>query len=117
MDQLRQIALDIVNNSYSVGLKYVKHKTIMSFFTRYFKPRLDSIITTEASQEDIKKVMWANKKLMDKAIKLIDTAELINEGEELGSPIIPNIGELGKSKEFTRLDENAAMNLIRELKL
>ena len=61
--------------------------------------------------------MWANKILMDKAIKLFDKAEMINEGEELGSPIIPDIGELGESKQFTRLDENAAMNLIKELNL
>ena len=117
MDQLRQIALDIVNNSYSVGLKYVKHKTIANFFIRYFKPRLDNIIAVEATTEDIKTVMWANKKLMDKAIKLIDTAELINEGEQLGSPQIADIGELGKAKKFTPLDEKRAMSLLRDLKL
>ncbi len=117
MDQLRQIALDIVNNSYSVGLKYVKHKTFANFFTRFFIPRINNIIANEATQEDIKKVMWANKRLMDKAIKLIDTAEMINEGEDLGSPIIPDIGELAESKQFTRLDENAAMKLIEDLNL
>lgn len=117
MSQLRELSLGIVNDAYAIGLKYVKHQTLASFFTKIFKPRIDKIILKEAAEEDLKLVMWSMKKKMDKAIKLIDTAELINEGENLGSPKIPNIGELGAVKEFSKSDEQKAIELLKELKL
>ena len=106
MNQLRTIALDIVNDAHNLGMKYVKHQTLASFFTKFFKPRLDRIILYEASDEDLKAVMWSMKKKMDKAIKLFDTAELIDEGEKLGSPKIANVGDISK-----------AMELLKDLKL
>jgi len=106
MNQLRLIALDIVNDAYGIGMKYVKHKTLASFFNKFFKPRLDRIIIYEATDEDLKEVMWSMKKKMDKAIKLFDTAELIDEGVKLGSPKIPNVGDMSK-----------AMQLLKDLKL
>jgi len=106
MDQLRQIALDIVNDAYSIGLKYVKHQTLANFFTKIFKPHIDKIILVEASEDDLKSVMLSMKKKMDKAIKLFDTVELIREGEKLGSPKIPPVGDLNK-----------AMQLLKDLKL
>jgi len=106
MNQLRTIALDIVNDAHNLGMKYVKHQTLANFFNKFFKPRLDRIILYEASDEDLKGVMWSMKKKMDKAIKLFDNAELIHEGEKLGSPKIPHVGDLNK-----------AMELLKDLKL
>jgi len=106
MNQLRTIALEIVNDAHNLGMKYVKHQTLASFFNKFFKPRLDKIILYEASDEDLKAVMWNMKKKMDKAIKLFDTAELIDEGEKLGSPKIANVGDISK-----------AMELLKDLKL
>ena len=106
MNPLRTIALEIVNDAHNLGMKYVKHQTLASFFNKFFKPRLDRIILYEASDEDLKTVMWSMKKKMDKAIKLFDTAELIDEGEKLGSPKIANVGDISK-----------AMQLLQDLKL
>jgi len=106
MNPLRTIALDIVNDAHSIGMKYVTHKTLATFFNKFFKPRLDRIILYEASDEDLKAVMWSMKRKMDKAIKLFDNAELIQEGEKLGSPKIANVGDMKK-----------AMELLKDLKL
>ena len=106
MDQLRTIALKIVNDAYDLGFKYIKHQTLGAFFSKIFKPRLDKIILVEASKKDLIDVMWKMKKNMDKAIKLFDNVEMIDEGEKLGSPKIPPVGDLNK-----------AMELLKDLKL
>lgn len=41
----------------------------------------------------------------------VDISEEIKKGEELGSPVIPNIGELGKIKSLT------SNELLKELRL
>lgn len=41
----------------------------------------------------------------------------IKEGEELGSPQIPNVGELAKIRALTAIDEKKAFELVKELGL
>lgn len=41
----------------------------------------------------------------------------INEGEKLGSPKIPNVGELAKIRALTAKDEQKALELVKELGL
>lgn len=41
----------------------------------------------------------------------------IKEGEKLGSPQIPNVGELAKIRALTAKDEQKALELVKELGL
>ena len=90
MDQsrIRNLALEITNDLYAIGKTHVKHQLIFNFFSRFFKPRLDSIIQTEISEEELKKVMWACKNKLDKAFNQLDTAQKLKESQILNDPVM-----------------------------
>lgn len=77
--KLRVLALEIENDLFNIGQKYVKHKTITAFFFGFFKPRLDNIISKEATEAEIKDIMWQCKKKLDKAFNDFNVVEeLVN---------------------------------------
>jgi len=41
----------------------------------------------------------------------------IKKGEALGSPIIPNLGEIAKIRQITEMDNQKALKIIEELGL
>mgnify|MGYP001607400626 FL=1 len=75
--KVRSLAFEIFNDLYSVGENYVKHKTIYTFFKHFFKPRVDNIILVEASEAQIKEIMWKVKRKIDNAFKEFDLVEEI----------------------------------------
>ena len=97
-------------------MKYVKHNTFKAFFGKFFKPRIDKVISTEASMKDIMAAMWFIKKEIDDIFKEFDTAEMIQEGESLGSVQIPNVGKLAETKQLA-ISKRDAEELLKELGL
>lgn len=96
---LREEAKGIFDDVHSFGLKYVRHKTIYTFFQHFFKPRIDNIILKEASEADIKDVMWMIKKRIDKIMKMFDTVEFITE-DKLNPELNKKIQELPEFKKL-----------------
>ncbi|MDA1136906.1 MAG: hypothetical protein O2916_11770 [Proteobacteria bacterium] len=47
----------------------------------------------------------------------IDMAIEIKKGEALGSPIIPNLGEISEIRKITKMDNDKALQLIKDLNL
>lgn len=47
----------------------------------------------------------------------IDMAIELQKGEELGSPKVPNLGEIAKIREITQMDKTKALQLIKDLNL
>ena len=76
---IRTESKGIVDDLYTFGLSYVKHRTIFEFFYRFFKPRMDSVIMHEANIKDIRNVLFKVKKRVDKLYKMIDTVEALRD--------------------------------------
>lgn len=78
---LRKESKAIVDDIHNFGLKYVKHKSIMEFIARFYKPRIDNIILHEAKIEDIRDVLFLIKKRVDKLYGMLDTVEQLKESK------------------------------------
>jgi len=77
--RVRLEAYNISNEIWVIGQKYVKHRTIANFFNMFFKPRLDRIILQEATEAELKEVLWSVKQKIDPLFKNMDTiAEIQN---------------------------------------
>ena len=103
MDQskIRVLALEITNDLYAIGKTHVKHQLIFNFFSKFFKPRLDRIIQTEITEEELKKIMWNCKSKLDKVFNQMDMAQQLNESKKLNDVkmteklmSLPNFAEL-----------------------
>lgn len=99
---LREEAKGIFDDVHSFGLKYVRHKTIYTFFQHFFKPRIDNIILKEATEEDIKDVMWMIKKRIDRLVKHLDVVETISENK-LNPELNRKLQELPEFKELMKI--------------
>ena len=78
-NKLRTEALGIANDVFTIGSKYVKHQRIFAFFQLFFKPRLEKIILYDATEADIKAVMWAIKQKIDPMFSKMDIVKQIND--------------------------------------
>ena len=103
MDQskIRVLALEITNDLYAIGKTHVKHQLIFNFFSKFFKPRLDRIIQTEITEEELKKIMCNCKSKLDKVFNQMDMAQQLNESKKLNDVkmteklmSLPNFAEL-----------------------
>lgn len=74
-------------------------------------------IITRKPDEEIQIKMFEIYKVMKEYFDNVDMAIEIRKGEELGSPTIPNIGEIAKARAITDMDSKKAMQLIREMNL
>lgn len=91
MDQLsevRQSALDMTRDIFNIGMKYVKHKTLATFFLGIFKPRIESIIVKEAPEQELVNVMWAVKRKIDPTLAKLNQVEAVLETKSLNDPKI-----------------------------
>jgi hypothetical protein len=76
-DFLRTESRGIVFDVLDFGKKYIKHKTFFSIIFPFIKPKMDNIIMTDASIQDIRSVLFMVKKRIDKLSKMIDIVEEI----------------------------------------
>jgi len=83
LSEIRETSISLFNDIFGIGLKYVKHKTIASFFISLFKPRMDSIIKSEAPEKDLLEVMWLIKKKIDPVLAKFDKIESVLEARGL----------------------------------
>ena len=101
---IRNLAFEITNDLYSIGKGYVKHQLVFSFFSKFFKPRLDNIILNEITEEELKKIMWSCKKKIDKAFNQMEMAQQLNESKKLNDPkMTEKLMNLPNFKELERL--------------
>jgi len=121
LSEVRKTSLDMVNKIFDHGMRYVKHKTIATFFLSFFKPRLVKIISSEAPENELVEVMWMVKKdidpLLAKFQKIEDVLEMrkLNEGKTQAfveglllkdvKPYVP-----------AKIDENKAAEILMRLK-
>lgn len=101
-NKLRSEALGIVNDVFTIGSKYVRHQRIFAFFQLFFKPRLEKIILFEATEADIKAVMWAIKQKIDPMFTKMDTVKQITD-TKYNDPVM--IRQLMKLPDFEGLKE------------
>ena len=124
ISEVRKTSLEMVNKIFTHGMKYVKHKTIATFFLGIFKPRLESIIRKEAPEQELVEVMWMVKKdidpLLSKFQKIEDVIDMrkLNEGTKAQAfveatllrdvqPYIPK---------QIKIDEQKAVEILMRLK-
>ena len=86
LSEVRQSSLDMVNDIFQIGLKYVKHRKVGAFFINLFKPHLDRIIKFDAPEKDLIDVMWLVKKKIDPVLAKLNQVEQVLEGRELNDP-------------------------------
>ena len=103
LSKIRSLSLEITNDLYNIGKGYVKHQLIFNFFSRFFKPRLDNIISNEIPEEELKKIMWACKGKLDKAFSQLDTVQKIKESQIINDPVMTR--NLMKLPDFQKLEE------------
>ena len=84
--KIRNLALEITNDLYSIGRKYVKHQTIIWFFEKFFKPRVDNIIINDATEAELKQIMFSCKEKLNKAFRALDTVEELKEASKVNEP-------------------------------
>jgi hypothetical protein len=77
--KIRLEAYNIANEIWLIGQKYVKHRTIANFFNLFFKPRLDRIILHEATEVELKDVLWRVKEKIDPLFAKLDTIQAIKD--------------------------------------
>lgn len=100
--QIRVLALEITNDLYAIGKSHVKHQLIFKFFSNFFKPRLDRIIQSEISEEELKKIMWDCKKKIDKAFNQLDKAQMLKDSQILNDKSMTD--KLMKLPDFAELE-------------
>ena len=99
-NEIRQTALELSNDVFEIGWKYVKHKRIASFFSAIFRPRLQKIITEEATEKELLDAMWSIKKKIDKTFSRMN-----------------NVEDVLKSRELNRTKENKMQNFVEHVVL
>lgn len=120
LSEVRKSSLEMVNGIFQIGMKYVKHQTLASFFVRIFKPRIDRIISLEAPEKELIDVMWSVKNQIDPVLEKIEQAQSVIKGRELNEPKIQAQVEklLLKNNSFVKhdlIDENKAAEILGRL--
>jgi hypothetical protein len=75
ISKIRLESYNISNQIWIIGQKYVKHQTIARFFNMFFKPRLDNIILYQATEQELKDVLWSVKQKIDPLFAKMDTLQ------------------------------------------
>lgn len=99
--KIRIESYNIANEIWLIGQKYVKHQTIARFFNMFFKPRLDNIILYQATEEELKAVLWSVKQKIDPLFMKMETLKGLKN-----TPTDKNLTEkLMKLPNFKELEE------------
>jgi len=118
ISEVKKTALEITNDIFAIGQKYVKHRRIAAFFSRFFKPHLDKV-TLGAPDDDIIQVMKLVKNKIDKTFKDLDIVEQLQEQRELNDPNIQAHVEkiILKNNIFgdRKINEDKAAEILRRL--
>lgn len=114
LNELRQRCLKVTNHVIDHGMSYVKHQKIAWFIQKFFRKRINDIIKLEAKQEDILNVCCFIKKEIDPIFKEFDYAEMVREGEELGSIKVPNIGKMVETRTLIN-EQKRAEKILKEM--
>jgi len=101
--KIRQVALEITNDLHIIARPYIRHKTILWFLERFGKPRMDKIIQSEMSEEELKKVLWTCKKKLDNVFKQMDTVQQITDPNLNDSRMIKAVMKLPDFKDLSEL--------------
>jgi len=104
--------LDVIDELIKPEIK----SSIISKFWHFFTGHAKKKILQKPDNEIIEKLMIIQKKLNSRFSDLNNSVE-INEAEKLGSVKIPNVGELGRIKQLTKINLSQAEQLAKELNL
>lgn len=102
--------LDVIDDLVKPEIKYSFIEKFWHFFTGYAKKK----ILKKPDNEIIEKLLIIQKKLNSKFMDLEKSVE-INKAEALGSPPIPDVGELAKVKRLTLVSKEQATALMKEI--
>lgn len=122
LSEVRKSSLDMTNKVFQLGMKYVKHQTLANFFIRFFKPRIDRIITVEAPESELLDAMYDMKEIIDPVLSKIEQAQTIIKGRELNDSKMQMQVEklLLKNNDFVKkenkIDEARAAQILSRLK-
>ena len=89
---------------------------VMIKIWNYLKTYSRKIILKKPDQE-LQEKLFKIYEILFPLFKDTEISVSINAGEALGSPKIPDVGELAKTKKLTRINEREALKLIEDLKL
>ena len=118
ISEVKKTALEITNDIFAIGQKYVKHRRIAAFFTKFFKPHLDKV-TLGAPDDDIIQVMTLVKNKIDRTFKQLDIVEQVAEAKEYNDPKIQAQVEkiILKNNVFApKIDEVKAAKILERLR-
>jgi len=89
---------------------------VMIKIWNYVRGYSKKIIEKKPDQE-LQEKLFKVYEILHPMFKDTEISVSINAGESLGSPKIPNVGELAKTKKLTKVNERQALKLIEDLKL
>ena len=104
--------LDLIDQLIRPEIKSSWIERFWGYFTGYAKKK----ILKKPEHEITEKLLIIQRKLNSRFEKLSNSVQ-INTAEALGSVPIPNVGELARTKQLTKINKEQALQLMKELKL
>ena len=114
LSEVKQFSLEVLNCFDELAQPELT--TITRKIWIFLFGRTQQIIAKKPDEELNEKLLKIYKILHPK-FKDLDISLAIQAGEALGSIKIPNVGELAKKKKLTKVSEQEALKLIKELNL
>ena len=102
LSEIRQLSYDVVNDLYNTAMEVSKKKFIFKIIG-FLKPYMDRIILKEASEEELKKVVWRQKERLDKYFKKLDVAQEIFKSNLNDDYITKNLEKLPDYSQLKKL--------------
>lgn len=118
MNQLskpKEFALKVLDGFDSLAkpeIKNVIFQKIWDYVSNYSKN-----IILKKPDEELQIKLFSIYKVFKEHFDNVEMAVEIKKGEALGSPKIPNLGDIAKVRELTNMDNQKALKIIEELGL
>ncbi len=90
--------------------------TIVAKLWDYIKNYTQKIVLKKPDEE-LQIKLFKIHKTFKEHFDNIDMAIEIKKGEALGSPVIPNLGQMAEIRKLTEMDNQKALELIKDLNL
>lgn len=111
----KQFALEVLDIFDELARPEIKNR-VFGRIWEYVKGYTQKIILRKPDHEITEKLLIIQMKLNSRFEKLNNSVQ-INAAEALGSVPIPNVGELAKTKQLTKINKEQALQLMKELNL
>ena len=90
--------------------------TLVAKLWDYIKNYTQKIVLKK-SDEELQIKLFKIHKTFKEHFDNVDMAIEIKKGEALGSPVIPNLGQMAEIRKLTEMDNKKALSIIEELGL